>query len=98
MVLDQLLDALDRQAVFVEKIADTDQKIHIFGPVIAPASGAFHRTHRSKFGLPEAQDMLGNAKLFGNFTDRSERLLGLFQGETPFTQKDKPDRTRVRVY
>src|SRR3569833_75905 len=68
------LHALDLVAARVEQRLDALQHGHVLRPVETPPAGALHRLHERALGLPEAQHILGNAKLVGGFGNGAERV------------------------
>ena len=73
-----LLDAFDRQPVFMQQALDTAKQQHIVGAIISPPACAFDRFDLRELAFPETQDMRLNFKPFCNFGDGSEcvRRLG----------------------
>lgn len=69
---EQLLNALDRIAFPVEQGVDLSCERDIGRPVIAAVSGPLQGAELRKPRLPVSQNMLGNAKFPGKFTDRPE--------------------------
>src|SRR5215469_12816613 len=57
-VLENPLDATDRVAFAIEQMTNPPEQVDIIGPVVTPATTAFHRPDVRKPGLPKPQHML----------------------------------------
>src|SRR5271170_5818634 len=71
LLLEQLLDALDRVAFIVQEAADEPEPLNVFGAVIPPAAGPFQGPDLRKARLPEAQHMLRQVHRIRDFADGS---------------------------
>src|SRR5690606_19157160 len=58
LILEDLLDALDGEALIIEEVTDAAQQHDVLGAVIAPTTAALQRLDRGKTRLPEAKDVL----------------------------------------
>src|SRR6185437_13816158 len=78
LLLEQLLDALDRVAFLVEQALDQPQPVDVVRAVITPPAGPLERPDLGKAGLPEAQHMLRQVKRVRDLTDRPVGFRALF--------------------
>ena len=79
LILEDLLYALDGEALIVEQMPDAAQQHDILRPVVAAAAPALERTDGVETGFPETQDVLREVELFSSFGDGTECVWRLVQ-------------------
>ncbi len=67
VVLEDLLDAFDGEALVVEQVADALEEQHVLGTVVAASAAPFQGFDGRKTRLPKAQDVLRQIELVGGF-------------------------------
>ena len=80
LLAQQLLHPFDRVAFAVEKLLDRAQEFDVVGPIVAPAAAALERLDLRKSCFPEAQHVLRQLHVFGDFADRAESFGALVHG------------------
>ena len=93
LILEDLLDALDGEALLIEQVPDALEQQHVLGPIVAPAAAALERLDAREARLPEAQHVLRQIELFSGFGDRAEGVGRFFQPESLRRKSYFPART-----
>jgi len=69
---EQLLDTANGIPFLVEQLVDSPSEIDVRRPIVAAVAGALHRAKLRKARFPITQDVLGDAKLVRQLTDREK--------------------------